>query len=185
MVPLMTVRLGMNEWVRAGLAELAAGGFAAVRVERLAKHLGVTKGSFYWHFADREALLTAMVAEWERIQTSEVIDRVDAVGGEPATRLARLSEAADAADARLEVAMRGWAVTEPSILAAVNRVDHRRLDYLQAIVESAGVPRQAAKARAHLLYYALIGEFSSGRGGSRAKRREMARLNQAMVLRWP
>lgn len=61
--------LGREAWIAAGLAALSSGGVEAVRVEVLARALHVTKGSFYWHFADRRELLDAIVAHWETTTT--------------------------------------------------------------------------------------------------------------------
>ena len=82
----LTVR---DTWIEEGLRALAADGPDAVRVEALAKKLGVTKGGFYGFFADRDALLTAMLDVWERESTDEVIDRVELVGGDPRAKIQR------------------------------------------------------------------------------------------------
>jgi AcrR family transcriptional regulator len=185
MVRAMANRLNQMDWVRAGLAALSRSGLAAVGVEPLARRLAVTKGSFYWHFADREALLLAMIAEWERAQTFAVIEEVEAVGADANRRFETLSAAVERLDMRLEMAVRAWGALEPKARKAVARIDATRLGYLQSIIESAGVPRAPAEARARLVYYALIGQISSGAIGRRPKHREAARLNRAMILAWP
>jgi AcrR family transcriptional regulator len=181
----MVERLDRDDWVRAGVAALAAGGVGAVRVETLAKRLGVTKGSFYWHFADRDALLAA-IAEWERRQTQAVIDDVAAAGpAEPLARLTLLSRIVGRLDIRLEAAVRTWAVTDPRTAAAVARIDTARQAYLQEIIESAGAPADVAAGRARLLYYALIGQVVSGPPDWPARHREAMDLNLDLFLRWP
>jgi AcrR family transcriptional regulator len=82
-------RTPRSSWIDQGLQALADGGPGAVRMEPLAKSLGVTRGGFYWHFADRDALLTEMLDTWERAATDEVIDRVERQGGDARTRLRR------------------------------------------------------------------------------------------------
>jgi AcrR family transcriptional regulator len=181
----MAERLNRMDWVRAGLAVLSKNGLAAVGVEPLARQLAVTKGSFYWHFADREALLSAMIAEWERAQTFAVIEEVEAAGANPSRRLEMLSASVERLDMRLEMAVRAWGALEPKARKAIARIDATRLGYLQSIIESAGVPKAAAEARARLIYYALIGQISSGAIGWRPKHHEAARLNRAMILAWP
>src|SRR4051794_42777 len=104
-----------GKWVDAGLKALAAGGPDAVRIEPLAKELGVTRGGFYWHFDDRRALLETMLDTWERSVIDEVISRVEAGGGDGRAKLHRLFELAAAADEilgvellRVELAIRDW-----------------------------------------------------------------------------
>ena len=82
--------LAPRDWVIAGLTALADGGIDAVRVERLAKVLGTTKGSFYWHFADRPALLEAMLVLWEQEGTTDLIANVSDLD-DPAERLRRIT----------------------------------------------------------------------------------------------
>src|SRR5258708_3961257 len=82
-------RTARRRWIEAGLRALAAGGPDAVRVEALAQALGVTKGGFYGHFADRDALLDEMLDTWERMSTDEVVERVEHKGGDIGARLRR------------------------------------------------------------------------------------------------
>src|SRR5260370_13787965 len=82
-------RTPRRRWIDEGLRALAAGGPDAVRIEPLAKALGVTRGGFYWHFEDREALLTEMLDTWERAATDEVIERVEREGGDPRAKVRR------------------------------------------------------------------------------------------------
>src|SRR5260370_8228783 len=82
-------RTPRRRWIKAGLQALAAGGPDAVRVEALAQALGVTKGGFYGHFADRDALLDEMLDTWERMSTDEVVERAEHKGGDIGARLRR------------------------------------------------------------------------------------------------
>ena len=82
-------RTPRGQWIDAGLNALAAGGPDAVRVDVLAKTLGVTRGGFYWHFADRQALLDAMLETWERRSTDEVLERVESEGGDARDKVRR------------------------------------------------------------------------------------------------
>ena len=79
-------RTPRSKWIEQGLRALAAGGPDAVRIEPLAQALGVTRGGFYWHFADRDALLEAMLDTWERATTDEVFERVEREGGDAGPR---------------------------------------------------------------------------------------------------
>ena len=82
-------RTPRRTWIDEGLRALAAGGPDAVRIEPLAQALGVTRGGFYWHFADRRALLDEMLDAWERASTEEVIERVESRGGDAKVKLRR------------------------------------------------------------------------------------------------
>lgn len=178
-------RLDRQVWIKAGLAALAENGLAAVRVELLAKRLKITKGSFYWHFADRQELLSAMIETWENNQTTEIIALVEAEGGPSHERLEHLSNVLTQLDMQLEVAMRGWAATDSDVRRVLQRIDLVRCAYLRSIIESAGVPSDAAQARARLVYYALIGELMSGSEDWLQTHLESMALNRPMILRWP
>jgi AcrR family transcriptional regulator len=151
-------RIGPQDWVRAGLVLLAREGIDGVRVEPLAGHLGVTKGSFYWHFKDRAALYAAMLNTWRQLATRTIIETVEAEKLDSRSRLARLIELAtsNAKAARLETAMRAWAQHEPSVGKVLASVDAERLDYVASLLREAGLERAAAKTRAKILYLALI-----------------------------
>src|SRR5580700_9830939 len=83
-------RTPRGKWIEQGLRALAAGGPDAVRIEPLAQALGVTRGGFYWHFDDRNALLEEMLDRWERATTEEVAERLAREGGDVRAKLERL-----------------------------------------------------------------------------------------------
>src|SRR5437764_10658816 len=103
-------RTPRTSWVQEGLRALGVGGPDAVRIERLAQALGVSKGGFYWHFDGRDALLDEMLDAWERLMIDEVIDRVEAGGGDARTKLKRLSAMAGSRRElmSIELAIRNW-----------------------------------------------------------------------------
>lgn len=119
-------------WIAAGLQVLADGGPDAVRVEVLARRLGVTKGGFYGHFADRQELLGAMLDSWERRSGEEVVARVDEEDG---TRLERAVRAADLTFSEelrpIDMAVRDWARRDEDVAARLRRLDNRRMDLLR------------------------------------------------------
>src|SRR5688500_12867936 len=104
-------RTPRSAWIQEGLRVLAAGGPDAVRIEALARALGVTKGGFYWHFDDRQALLDEMLDTWERMGIDEVIERVEGEGGDARAKLRRLFTMASSSDKllRVDLALRDWA----------------------------------------------------------------------------
>src|ERR687897_3727939 len=103
-------RTARSSWIEEGLRALAAGGPDAVRIEPLARALGVTKGGFYWHFDDRRSLLEEMLDTWERVSVDEVIEGVEGEGGDARARLRRLSAIAASSDEplRIDLAVRDW-----------------------------------------------------------------------------
>jgi len=179
----MTERKGPDDWVRAGLKSLKERGVDSVRVEPLAKALGVTKGSFYWHFADRPALLTAILLEWEAIGTDAIATQVDAKGGGPDIRLRNLMLITAESDGRLDMSVRAWAATDAAAAAALARVDRKRMDYVRDRLCELGLPAQVAASRARLLYCALIGEFTLRGQISPEERRAAVIANHAMLTR--
>ncbi len=161
------------DWTAAGFRALCEGGPGAVSVEPLARQLGVTKGSFYWHFKDRAALHTAMLTHWEKISTELIIDKVEASGGTGRAKLKRLlSHAVSAApDAyggvQAEGVLRGWAASHRDAGATLARVDKRRLTYLRKLFEEAGLTQTHARHAAEIAYLASIGAQNTRAGGGK------------------
>jgi AcrR family transcriptional regulator len=155
-----TERLGQQHWIDAALRTLAGEGVESVRVERLAGDLKVTKGSFYWHFANREALLRAVLEAWEARATNDIIKMVEAVGGDAKARLRTLGMEVFGSDGRLDRQIRAWSAHDPVAREAQERIDARRLDYLERLFGEMGFAKDAARARALFSYQALIGQFA-------------------------
>ncbi len=147
-------RLSRDDWIAEAFEMLGEGGATAISVERLAGRLGVTKGSFYWHFKDRGALLDALRDRW----TGQlVISRVEAAGGDAATKVRNLLDIVVRAERQrrggsLELAMRSWARRDAATARVVERTDQERLDYTARLFRELGFPPDEAEARAFLLY---------------------------------
>jgi AcrR family transcriptional regulator len=147
------------QWLRAGLDALRNGGVAAVRVERLAQSLGVTKGSFYHHFRDRGALLEALLEFWSREMTDAEFERVRALPGGLATRLLALAkDVLEHGMGRYDPAIRAWARSDRRVGAAVAQVDRRRVRALAQFFEEGGFGAGESQVRARLFYTFLLGE---------------------------
>ena len=145
----MNERLGKSDWVEAGLKALADQGVEAVRVERLAEALGVTKGSFYWHFTNRDALLAAILEAWSQVATGAIIAEVEAVGGEPFDKLRRLFAIVAGFDGRMDLAVRRWSAVDPNAREVQRKIDQLRVDYLESLFAGLGFPaRMPWRARA-------------------------------------
>lgn len=150
-------RLQASAWVVRALEVLAERGIEGVRVELLAKQLKVTKGSFYWHFGDRSALLTAMLDEWRRRATLAVINRFESTHEPAPKRLARLLRLQfDAKHAEIgaetELSMRLWGRHDPRAAQVLQEIDALRLSYIRKLIEESGVKPEIARARAVLAY---------------------------------
>jgi AcrR family transcriptional regulator len=155
------VRLDAAAWVAAALDVLADGGIDAVSVEPLAKKLGVTKGSFYWHFADRRALLDAMLKGWMEGRVVS-IRRQAAERGTPAVVLRELADLftrkANIRGLTIELAIRSFARTDGPAAEAVRTVDRARLQSAVQLFVGLGWPRAKAQSRGILFYSYLFGQ---------------------------
>lgn len=148
-----------SQWVAAGLESLRKGGVAAVRVERLAADLGITKGSFYWHFRNREELLEAVLAYWSREMTDAEFERIAALQDGLGVRLLALAQdVLEKGMGRYDPAIRDWARAERKVAAAVGQVDRRRVRTLARFFEEGGFGAAEARTRARLFYTFLLGE---------------------------
>ena len=153
--------LSADTWTAAALEALARGGLTAVAVEPLAKSLGTTKGSFYWHFTGRDALIAAALERWEQRDTDLVISAVSDAP-DVATRLRRLLRLVFSAvhgnggAGSVELALQASA-THPMVAATLTRVTQRRMDYLTSLFTELGLTRSRARDRGLLAYTSFLG----------------------------
>jgi len=150
-------RVDATAWVDAGIEILTSQSIDQVGIDKLARLLGVTKGSFYWHFKNRAELQSAILKRWMQSATLRVVERVDRETEVPEERLLRLLElplwsprAAPAAD--LELAIRAWGRRSALARKAVEEVDAVRLNYLLTLFKSMQFSSSVALVRAHLAY---------------------------------
>jgi AcrR family transcriptional regulator len=147
-----------SQWLSAGLEALRRGGVGAVRVERLASGLDITKGSFYWHFRDRRELLEALLDYWAREMTEAEFERLQKKGGLAARLEALAEDVLEKGMGRYDPAIRAWARTDRKVAAAVAQVDRRRVRALAEFFAEGGFPPAEARTRARLFYTFLLGE---------------------------
>jgi AcrR family transcriptional regulator len=158
-------RLTRTEWIVAARTSLIEGGMAAVKVERLALALGVTIGSFYWHFANRADLLAALIADWKATNTASMIEAATNAEG----------TAEDRFDAFIDVwikeggyspeydsAVRDWARYSANVRAAVREVDLQRIGLLRTIFSDLGYDDDRAEVRARIAYFHQVGFYALG-----------------------
>lgn len=151
-------RLTREDWAVAALTAIAEGGLAAVAVEPLATRLGTTKGSFYWHFPSREALLEAALGHWEEHHTTAVNVEVDLVSEDPVAQLRLLvtTVVKMAEQDRIGVALLATA-DHPAVEPVLARVSERRIAYTAGLFGKLGFPEDEAHRRAVLAYSAYLG----------------------------
>ena len=155
----MADQLSAQDWVDLGLKTLAKSGFTALKAEPLAKAMGVSRGSFYWHFADIGAFHAAILTRWREVATEQIIAAVEAAksknkGEDPLAVLLKLTFGSKLV---LEKAVRSWAANDARPRAAVVTVDRRRLDYIESLLKQAGLVDEVAQARAQILFWAFFG----------------------------
>jgi AcrR family transcriptional regulator len=146
--------------VEKGLRALADGGPDAVRIEPLARSLGVSKGGFYWQFDGRPALIEEMLDAWERALVGEVIERIESEGGDGRTRLHRLfSIASEGGDEVLmiDLAVRDWARRDPRVARRLRRADNRRMEYMRSLFADFCDDPDEVEARCLLAFALWIG----------------------------
>ena len=150
-------RLSADDWELAALECIAEQGMGALAVETLARKLGVTKGSFYWHFRNREALLTATLERWEQFGEAEIIVPIERMP-DPRQRLPELFRrvAHELQTHRVYAALLK-ALDDPRVVAVMARVSRRRMQFLTAIYREAGLEPLQSLNRARLTYAAYVG----------------------------
>lgn len=152
----MSDQLSASDWVAAGLKALASRGFTALKAEPLAKALRVSRGSFYWHFADIAAFHAAILARWREVAAEQIIANIEAASRDQ-DPLALLLRRVFGERLTLERAVRTWASVDPAARAAVQAIDRRRLGYVEGLLAQSGLPSEQARARAQILYWAFLG----------------------------
>jgi AcrR family transcriptional regulator len=152
----MSDQLSATDWVDQGLKALANHGFTALKAEPLAKAMRVSRGSFYWHFADIAAFHAAVLARWHEVAAEQIIANVEA-GSKDENPLALLLRRVFGERLTLEKAVRTWAGVDPAARAAVQAIDRRRLNYVEGLLARSGLPAEIARARAQILYWAFLG----------------------------
>ena len=184
-------RTPRSRWIDAGLHALAAGGPEAVRIESLAQALGVTKGGFYGYFDDRAALLDEMLDVWEHGVVDEVIELVEAGGGDARTRLRRLFAIAGSGDGlatdvatlrAVDLAVRDWSRRDPAVAVRLRRADNRRMDYMRSLFGAFCSNEDDVEARCLLVFSVWVAnQFIAADHGKRS-RAEVLKLATQRLL---
>jgi AcrR family transcriptional regulator len=180
-----------SAWIDEGLRALAAGGPDAVRVESVARVLGVTKGGFYGQFHDRQALLEGMLDAWERMGVDEVIKRIEGQGGDARAKLRRLSGIASSRNdvlgtdpLKIDLAIRDWARRDKRVARRLRRVDNRRMDYLRSLFGTSCDDKDEVEARCMLFFSLWIGNHLIAADHGARSRAQVLKLALRRLEAW-
>lgn len=157
-------RLEKTDWLDFALSELAEKGHEALKAQTLAAGLGVTRGSFYWHFEDLEAFKRDLIGHWTDRTTEELV-RAVVREGDAQAQLLGLMARAFRSGASMERAVRAWATADDHVASLVAAVDWRRIRFAEQLLAVLGVSEAEVGPRARLLYWASIGRLMMARPG--------------------
>jgi AcrR family transcriptional regulator len=179
--------LGRKDWIEAAIAMLAEDNVEALRVDTLAEKLGVTKGSFYWHFKGREDLLSAVVETWRLRMTSETRALIVDTSGTPWERLEKLIRIAisprqDVPGGPFEMTLRDWARRDAKVAGVVREVDTERVKFLRQLYRDAGLDDADADDFAELHMAFVIGTRMTLAPNDRDEIRRRRRIGAALLL---
>lgn len=179
--------LGPDDWITAATSLLASKGVDAVRIDVLAKQIGVTRGSFYWHFKDRDELLARVLQVWRDAATEQVISRFERRGASPAELMREVMSlpfrgrsAVEAAS--IELAIRAWARRDDMARQRLDEVDAQRLSYIAQGLTALGFPIAEARLRAFALYGWQVAESLLQQHGGAAQRSERRAFMEQLLL---
>lgn len=174
--------LDRDDWLAVAYEAFESKGIEAVRIEPLSKSLGVTRGSFYWHFKNRADLLRAVLERWCVLQTEAVIVQNEAAGGDARTKLLRLFETCAGDEGKLEMSIRLWMTKDAQAREIVARVDACRIQYISTLLEQTGLAPEQADRRAPVAYASWLGDYSGAVPADQGQRlRNMRTLFELIV----
>jgi len=153
---MMAKRLTPHDWIDCALTVLVRDGYDALKADVLARKLRVSRGSFYWHFADLGAFHAAVIERWKQVATEAIIADIER-HATAEQRLRALMHHAFAHGAAIEVRMRAWADNNAAAARALAEIDGRRRRYIEQLLQGAGIAPATAAARTQILYWTYLG----------------------------
>jgi AcrR family transcriptional regulator len=184
-----TVRASLTPetWIEAATDVLVDQGIDHVRVDVLAGQLKVTRGSFYWHFRDREDLLRRVLQAWRERATEQLTQRLEGASADPREQLRDVISLpfrgrAAARAARIELAIRAWARRDEMARQAVDEADAARIAYHAQVFGALGFEADEARMRAFMLYSYEVAESILHRQGSLTQRQARAAFAERLML---
>ncbi len=155
-------KMDRDTWVEAATEVLGEEGLSGVRVEVVAKRFGITKGSFYWHFKDRQDLLDAVINNWKEGRIKDILKQTHSEPGREAERIHHVIEVYSASrntkGMGIELAIREWARRDKAAAAIVAEVDQIRLEWAGRLFLASGYSEAEASTRSLLLYAYVFGQ---------------------------
>lgn len=155
-----TPQLSREDWVKAARRQLVAGGIDEVKVDRLARKLKVTRGSFYWHFRNRKDLLDAILESWVTLKEAEIERAREGWSSTGPIEVARIWLSADPTYPAFDMAIRFWAWKSPPVMKIVRGIDDRWIAFLARQFEADGQQELESVARARVLYWHQVGYYA-------------------------
>jgi len=150
-------RLDREEWLARALEVLGKQGAGELTVESLARQLGVTKGSFYWHFKDRADFFRQLIEYWDKQFTQTVIAKISTQDSPPEERLLELMRLVHSKRLdRFEMPVRAWAQQNPALAPLVRSVDKHRIDFVCSLFMEMGFAKDEAEMRTRVFLTYMI-----------------------------
>jgi len=182
MVEIRTQRLSREDWIRGALELLSTAGVEGVKIVPLAERLGVTSGSFYWHFKNRPELYDALLDYWEREMTDAAIEAAKRFEGSPGERIWHLMEQVMATGmARYDLAIWHWAQSDPAAQTVFQRTVDKRFAFAKWMFSQAGFSETQAESRGRLMVVYMMGE-STLISDTKRKRKKQLRLKFDILI---
>ncbi len=183
----VAAKLGRSDWIRAAIDMLAENSVDALRIDDLSTRLDVTKGSFYWHFQNREDLLNAVLETWRYRMTSGIADYIAHASGDPIQRISKLLRTAlrprpDVPGGPLEISLRDWARRDPRVREVVADVDAQRLAFAARLYRDAGLNAAQAEEAAIAHLAVTIGLRMLPYDGTREDMERRWRIAEALLI---
>jgi AcrR family transcriptional regulator len=177
-------RLSRRKWQELALDILIKEGNTKLRIDNLVRCMGVTKGSFYWHFKDRDDFILSLVEYWAKVSTLSVVEHMKQVQGNAEERLLELMQFIVINDlTRYDIAVRAWALMEPQVAHIVRKTDRRRLNFIRNMFAEMGFEgkEQEMRARTLIIFHAM--EHGLLVKKAEEERLELMQLRHAMLTR--
>jgi len=177
-------KLTSEDWLKRALDTLDNEGIHKVNVEYLARKLGVTKGSFYWHFKNREALLKDMLNYWTKTLTADIIQRSQQNRKDAKeTLLELMTIITEEKVGRYEAAIRAWAMHDEMAKATLHKTDEQRLKYITSVFTDIGFKKTDAEIRARMMLYYQVAEQGIFLSDSKEKRKKLLKQRFTFLTR--
>lgn len=176
-----------DDWLRAARATLIRSGYSQIKIDHLARKLGVTRGGFYWRFKSRDELLASLLHDWEETNSSAIL----AALGQPGPPLDRFKALVQVWLAETDYspaydsAVRDWSRVSPMVAQAVARVDAKRIEAFRELFLDAGCAPDEALIRARVTYFHQVGYYAIGLRESRKTRDDYAALYRRILTGFP